>query len=212
MSFFMTIFYLTFVHIFNCGPFYMYFGVITYFNIQYLNVHSLIWLYLFLFFGEPVISLLSHHVSLVQWTTRLLAITRDPGSNPLGGIYMKPGFFCQCYLLHCITFSSEFSNIVLLYSSESDTPSTSADVVTLFISLLLCLILHSYTCHCIFANFFTCEIYTAISNSQTVLENDGTVFARYPHINTQLSIYYAICFQTRYHAVYHEMFRILAFI
>ncbi len=33
---------------------------------------------------EPAISLHSHHVSLVQWTTRLLPITRDPGSNPWG--------------------------------------------------------------------------------------------------------------------------------
>jgi hypothetical protein len=34
--------------------------------------------------GEPAISLHSHHVSLVQWTTRLLPVTRDPGSNPRG--------------------------------------------------------------------------------------------------------------------------------
>ncbi len=34
--------------------------------------------------GEPEISLHSHHVSLVQWTTRLLPVTRDPGSKPLG--------------------------------------------------------------------------------------------------------------------------------
>ncbi len=33
---------------------------------------------------EPAISLYSHHVSLVQWTTRLLPATRDPGSNPQG--------------------------------------------------------------------------------------------------------------------------------
>ncbi len=38
-----------------------------------------------LFCGEPAISLHSYHVSLVQWTTRLLPVTRDPGSNPLGG-------------------------------------------------------------------------------------------------------------------------------
>jgi hypothetical protein len=44
--------------------------------------------------GEPAISLLSHHVSLGQWTTRLLPITRDLGSNPLGGTYMEPGFSC----------------------------------------------------------------------------------------------------------------------
>ncbi len=43
--------------------------------------------------GEPAIPLHSHHVSLVQWTTRLLPIARDPGSNPLGGTYMKPGFY-----------------------------------------------------------------------------------------------------------------------
>jgi hypothetical protein len=36
--------------------------------------------------GEPAISLHCHHVSLVQWTTCLLLITREPGSNPLGGL------------------------------------------------------------------------------------------------------------------------------
>jgi hypothetical protein len=36
--------------------------------------------------GEPAISLHSHHVSLVQWTTRLLPVMRDPGSNPRGGV------------------------------------------------------------------------------------------------------------------------------
>ncbi len=30
--------------------------------------------------GEPAISLHSHHVSRVQWTTRLLPVMRDPGS------------------------------------------------------------------------------------------------------------------------------------
>ncbi len=52
--------------------------------------------------GEPcresAISLHSHHVSLVQWTTHLLLVTRDPGSNPQGGIYVKPGLSCQ----HCL--------------------------------------------------------------------------------------------------------------
>jgi hypothetical protein len=38
--------------------------------------------------GEPAISLHSHHVSLVQWTTRFLSVTRDPGSKPLGGVLM----------------------------------------------------------------------------------------------------------------------------
>jgi hypothetical protein len=35
---------------------------------------------------EPAISLHSHHVSLVQWTNPLLPVTRDLGSNPLGGL------------------------------------------------------------------------------------------------------------------------------
>ncbi len=44
--------------------------------------------------GSPVESLQSHHVSLVQWTTCLLPVTRDPGSNPQGGTYVKTGFSC----------------------------------------------------------------------------------------------------------------------
>ncbi len=44
--------------------------------------------------GEPAISLHSHHVSLVQWTDPLLPITRDLGSNPLGGTSVKLGFSC----------------------------------------------------------------------------------------------------------------------
>jgi hypothetical protein len=35
--------------------------------------------------GDPAISLHSYHVSLVQWTTRLLHVMRDPGSKPQGG-------------------------------------------------------------------------------------------------------------------------------
>ncbi len=38
---------------------------------------------------EPAISLLSHHVSLVQWTTCLLPVTGDPGSNPQGVLMWK---------------------------------------------------------------------------------------------------------------------------
>jgi hypothetical protein len=36
--------------------------------------------------GEHGISLHSHHVSLVQWSTRLFPVTRDPGSKPLGAL------------------------------------------------------------------------------------------------------------------------------
>jgi hypothetical protein len=42
--------------------------------------------------GSPVESLHSHHVSLVQWTTCLLPVTRDPGSNPLGGLMWNQDF------------------------------------------------------------------------------------------------------------------------
>ncbi len=35
-------------------------------------------------YGEPAISLHSHHVSLVQWTTCLLPVMRDRGSIPMG--------------------------------------------------------------------------------------------------------------------------------
>jgi hypothetical protein len=42
--------------------------------------------------GEPAISLHSHHVSLVQWTTSLLPVTRDPGSNPLGVLMLNRDF------------------------------------------------------------------------------------------------------------------------
>jgi hypothetical protein len=41
--------------------------------------------------GDPAISLHSHHVSLVQWTTHLVPIMRDLGSVPRGGTYVKPG-------------------------------------------------------------------------------------------------------------------------
>ncbi len=37
-----------------------------------------------MFCAEPAISLHSHHVSLVQWTTHLLPVMRDPGSIPRG--------------------------------------------------------------------------------------------------------------------------------
>jgi hypothetical protein len=42
--------------------------------------------------ADPAISLHYHLVSLVQWTTRLLPVTRDLVSNPLGGTYVNPGF------------------------------------------------------------------------------------------------------------------------
>jgi hypothetical protein len=57
--------------------------------------------------GEPAISLHSHHVSLVQWTTRLLPITRDLGSNSLGSTYVKPGFSCKRCLASIPAFSAE---------------------------------------------------------------------------------------------------------
>jgi hypothetical protein len=44
--------------------------------------------------GEPAISLHSYTVPLVQWSTHLLPVMRDPGLNPQGGTYVKPGFSC----------------------------------------------------------------------------------------------------------------------
>ncbi len=44
--------------------------------------------------GESAISFHSHHVSLVQWITCLLMVTRNLGSNPLGGTYVNPRFSC----------------------------------------------------------------------------------------------------------------------
>jgi hypothetical protein len=50
--------------------------------------------------GEPAISLDSHHVSLVQWTTRLLPVTRDPGSKPIGGLMWNRDSPVSVVLLH----------------------------------------------------------------------------------------------------------------
>jgi hypothetical protein len=48
--------------------------------------------------GSPVESLQSHMIlTMSHWSsglTCLLPVTRDPGSNPLGGTYVKPGFSC----------------------------------------------------------------------------------------------------------------------
>jgi hypothetical protein len=50
--------------------------------------------------GEPAISHDSHHVSLVQWTTCLLPVTRDSGSNPLGGLLWNRDSSVSVVLLH----------------------------------------------------------------------------------------------------------------
>jgi hypothetical protein len=52
-------------------------------NILYFGNDPLIFI---IICGDPAISLHSYHVSLVQWTTSLLPVTRDPGSKPLGEI------------------------------------------------------------------------------------------------------------------------------
>jgi hypothetical protein len=49
------------------------------------SIFSLVRQFHWLDCGEPAISLHKHHVSLVQWTTCLLLVTKDPGSNPQGG-------------------------------------------------------------------------------------------------------------------------------
>ncbi len=54
-----------------------------------------------LYCGEPAISLHSHHVSLVQWANPMLPVTRDLGSNPLGGYLCDIGIYLlalSCYI------------------------------------------------------------------------------------------------------------------
>jgi hypothetical protein len=48
-------------------------------------------------YGKPAISLHSHHVSLVQWTTGLLPFTRDPGSNAQGGYWCETGILLLAF-------------------------------------------------------------------------------------------------------------------
>ncbi len=70
--------------------------------------------------GEPAISLHSHHVSLVQWTTCLLPVTRDPGSNLLGGYLCETGIL----LLALSRYSGDPHQVVpfVLYTVPLYTP------------------------------------------------------------------------------------------
>ncbi len=54
------------------------------------------WLYC----GEPAISLHSHHVPLIQWTTHLLPVMRDPGSIPRGVLKWNRDSPVSVVLLH----------------------------------------------------------------------------------------------------------------
>jgi hypothetical protein len=49
------------------------------------------------------ISLHSHHVSLVQWTTCMFPVMRDLDSKPQEGTYVKPGFSCLRCLATLVT-------------------------------------------------------------------------------------------------------------
>jgi hypothetical protein len=60
--------------------------------------------------GNPVESLHSHHVSLVQWTTCLLPITRDTGSNPQGGVFRQCSMLVKKKLSCLASWSSYWSN------------------------------------------------------------------------------------------------------
>jgi hypothetical protein len=55
---------------------------------------------------EPAISLHSHHVWLVQWTTRLLPITRDPCSKPLGELRWNRDSPVSVVSLQCFIYCS----------------------------------------------------------------------------------------------------------
>jgi hypothetical protein len=65
--------------------------------------------------GGPAISLHSHHVSMIQWITCLLPVTRDPGSNPQGGTYVEPGFSC----LRCLATLVTPTWWIIMASSEA---------------------------------------------------------------------------------------------
>ncbi len=53
-----------------------------------------------LYCGEPEISLHSYTVPLVQWSTRLLPVMRDPGSIPSGVLMWNRDFPVSIVLLH----------------------------------------------------------------------------------------------------------------
>jgi hypothetical protein len=74
--------------------------------------------------GEPAISIHSHHVSLVQWTTCLLPATRDTGLNPLGGLMWNRDSPVSVVLLHPLAYFPwwlEQASQHLLYIPESFT-------------------------------------------------------------------------------------------
>jgi hypothetical protein len=58
--------------------------------------------------ADPTISLHSHHVSLVQWIICLLPITRDPGSNPLGGYLCETGILLLALSRYSTSFLHPF--------------------------------------------------------------------------------------------------------
>jgi hypothetical protein len=78
--------------------------------------------------GEPAISLHFHHVSLVQWTTRLLPIMRNPGSIPRGGTYVKPGFLLLALSGYITLFRL---HVVLNLKKHPTTPKTKKMMYTI---------------------------------------------------------------------------------
>jgi hypothetical protein len=73
-------------------------------------------------YAEPVISLHSYTVPLVQWPTCLLPVMRDPGSIPRGGIYVKTRILLLALSCHNPFFNSdcEYEEVVV-YSSVAST-------------------------------------------------------------------------------------------
>ncbi len=53
-------------------------------NMVYILIFNHVWVGNKWYYGEPAISLHSYTVPLVQWSTRLLPVMRDPGSIPRG--------------------------------------------------------------------------------------------------------------------------------
>ncbi len=61
--------------------------------------------------AEPAISLHSYTVPLVQWSTRLLPVMRDPGSIPMGGYLCETGILLLALSRH--NWLKFFRDIVL---------------------------------------------------------------------------------------------------
>jgi hypothetical protein len=61
--------------------------------------------------GEPAISLDAYHVSLVQWTTHLFPIMKDPGSIPRGVLTVGAVSIIRFFLLTFLVSAANYSHL-----------------------------------------------------------------------------------------------------